>query len=69
MRRTVAQLDFYDFISSAELTADRVNAGNPTWCRSKPGNSVGPWNIRCSAKAWRSSMLGMTWSTTFKTAF
>jgi len=28
-RRTVAQLDFYDFISSAELSADRVNAGNP----------------------------------------
>jgi len=29
VRRTVAQLDFYDFISSAELSADRVNAGNP----------------------------------------
>ena len=28
-RRTVAQLDFYDFISSAELSTDRVNAGNP----------------------------------------
>lgn len=28
VRRTVAQLDFYDFISSAELTSDRVNAGN-----------------------------------------
>jgi hypothetical protein len=28
-RRSVAQLDFYDFISSAELSADRVNAGNP----------------------------------------
>lgn len=28
VRRTVAQLDFYDFISSAELSADRVNAGN-----------------------------------------
>ena len=28
IRRTVAQLDFYDFISSAELSADRVNAGN-----------------------------------------
>ena len=28
-KRTVAQLDFYDFISSAELSADRVNAGNP----------------------------------------
>ena len=27
-RRVVAQLDFYDFISSAELSADRVNAGN-----------------------------------------
>lgn len=27
-RRSVAQLDFYDFISSAELTADRVNGGN-----------------------------------------
>ena len=27
--RSVAQLDFYDFISSAELSADRVNAGNP----------------------------------------
>ena len=28
LRRTVAQLDFYDFISTAELSADRVNAGN-----------------------------------------
>jgi hypothetical protein len=26
--RTVAQLDFYDFISAAELSTDRVNAGN-----------------------------------------
>ena len=30
VRRTVAQLDFYDFISSAELSTDRVNAGNPS---------------------------------------
>lgn len=29
VRRAVAQLDFYDFISSAELSTDRVNAGNP----------------------------------------
>ncbi|MEO7636956.1 MAG: outer membrane beta-barrel protein [Sphingomicrobium sp.] len=28
LRRTVAQLDFYDFISVAELSNDRVNAGN-----------------------------------------
>lgn len=28
MRREVAQLDFYDFISSAELANDRVNGGN-----------------------------------------
>jgi hypothetical protein len=28
-KRTVAQLDFYDFISSAELSADRINGGNP----------------------------------------
>jgi hypothetical protein len=28
-KRTVAQLDFYEFISSAELSTDRVNAGNP----------------------------------------
>lgn len=28
LSRTVAQLDFYDFISSAELTTDRINAGN-----------------------------------------
>ena len=28
IKRTVAQLDFYDFISSAELSNDRVNAGN-----------------------------------------
>jgi hypothetical protein len=27
-RRTVAQLDFYDFISSADLSAHRVNGGN-----------------------------------------
>jgi hypothetical protein len=27
-RRTVAQLDFYDFISAAELSTDRVNGGN-----------------------------------------
>ncbi|WP_114226837.1 MULTISPECIES: hypothetical protein [Sphingomonas] len=28
VRRTVAQLNFYDFISVAELSTDRVNAGN-----------------------------------------
>jgi hypothetical protein len=28
LRREVAQLDFYDFISSAELANDRVNGGN-----------------------------------------
>ena len=28
VRRVVAQLDFYDFISVAELSTDRVNAGN-----------------------------------------
>ncbi|WP_205481757.1 outer membrane beta-barrel protein [Sphingomonas arenae] len=28
IRRTVAQLDFYDFISLAELSSDRVNGGN-----------------------------------------
>jgi hypothetical protein len=27
-RRTVAQLDFFDFISVAELSTDRINAGN-----------------------------------------
>lgn len=29
-KRVVAQLNFYDFISSAELSTDRVNAGNPS---------------------------------------
>ena len=29
VRRTVAQLDFYDFISAAELSTDRINGGNP----------------------------------------
>ncbi len=28
LRRTVAQLNFFDFISSAELSSDRVNGGN-----------------------------------------
>ena len=28
-KRVVAQLNFYDFISSAELSTDRINAGNP----------------------------------------
>ncbi len=28
VRRTVAQLDFYDFVTVAELSTDRVNAGN-----------------------------------------
>ena len=28
IKRTVAQLDFYDFVSVAELSTDRVNAGN-----------------------------------------
>ena len=28
VRRTVAQLDFYDFVSVAELASDRVNGGN-----------------------------------------
>jgi hypothetical protein len=37
-KRVVAQLDFYDSISSAELSADRINAGNWTWCRSRPGS-------------------------------
>jgi hypothetical protein len=29
IRRAVAQLDFYDFISAAELSTDRINGGNP----------------------------------------
>lgn len=29
VRRTVAQLNFYDFISAAELSTDRINGGNP----------------------------------------
>ena len=39
IRRTVAQLDFYDFISSAQLSDDRINGGNAdlqpqrTWVR------------------------------------
>jgi hypothetical protein len=28
IRRTVAQLDFYDFISSADLSSERINGGN-----------------------------------------
>jgi TonB-dependent Receptor Plug Domain len=28
LRRTVAQLDFYDFVSSAELSVGRINGGN-----------------------------------------
>jgi hypothetical protein len=28
IKRTVAQLDFYDFVSVAELSTDRINAGN-----------------------------------------
>jgi hypothetical protein len=28
VKRTVAQLDFYDFVSVAELSTDRINAGN-----------------------------------------
>ena len=28
LRRTVAQLDFYDFVTVADLSGDRVNAGN-----------------------------------------
>lgn len=28
LRRTVAQLDFYDFVSVAELSSDRINGGN-----------------------------------------
>lgn len=28
LRRKVAQLDFYDFLSSAELASDRINGGN-----------------------------------------
>lgn len=28
IRRNVAQLDFYDFISAAELSSERINAGN-----------------------------------------
>lgn len=28
LKRTVAQLNFYDFISSAELASDRINGGN-----------------------------------------
>lgn len=28
VRRTVAQLNFFDFVTSAEISADRINAGN-----------------------------------------
>jgi hypothetical protein len=43
VRRTVAQLDFYDFISVAELSADRVNAGNANL---QPQRA---WEIRLTA--------------------
>jgi hypothetical protein len=43
IRRTVAQLDFYDFISVAELSADRVNAGNANL---QPQRA---WEIRLTA--------------------
>jgi len=43
VRRTVAQLDFYDFISVAELSTDRVNAGNANL---QPQRA---WEIRLTA--------------------
>ena len=38
VRRTVAQLDFYDFISVGELSTNRVNGGNADL---QPQRSVG----------------------------
>ena len=55
IRRTVAQLDFYDFVSIADLSAQRVNGGNEIWSRSAPGSSGSRPNIRCSATASSSS--------------
>jgi hypothetical protein len=42
-RRTVAQLDFYDFISAAELSTDRVNGGNANLLPQRG------WEIRLTA--------------------
>ncbi len=42
VRRTVAQLDFYDFISSADLSAQRVNGGN---AQLQPQRT---WEVRAS---------------------
>ena len=44
VRRTVAQLDFYDFISVAELSTDRVNAGNENL---QPQRT---WELRATAE-------------------
>jgi hypothetical protein len=44
VRRTVSQLDFYDFISVAELSTDRVNGGNENL---EPQRS---WEFRMTAE-------------------
>ena len=50
------------------FSTDRVNGGNPTWSRSRPGSSAERSIIRCSATASPSSTSAMTWSTTCRTA-
>lgn len=44
VKRTVAQLDFYDFVTVAELSTDRVNAGNTNL---QPQRA---WEVRATAE-------------------
>jgi hypothetical protein len=60
VKRTVAQLDFYDFISSAELSTDRSMRAIPILCPSRHGNFAARSNTPYSATASRSSMSAIT---------
>ena len=47
VQRTVAQLDFYDFISFGELSTNRINGGNANLAAAaQRGNSGRPQSIR-----------------------
>ena len=52
VRRTVAQLNFFDFISSAELNNGRVNGGNASPNPSTPIWSAAQARKACHSTCW-----------------
>ncbi len=66
MKRAVDQLDFYDFISAAELTNNRINGGNAELLPQRT------WQARLTVERpfWKSGLatldLGYDWATALK---